>query len=193
MLLLEQVEEGGQFRIAAGVPAAAGVQDREQVACICSRFFFRLALKREGRSHLKRLRELSGILAIDLCGTPAKSGLAAQAVRSSRSRREKASRPRFPPVSGQEGIFVFVVATRVKQVGVLGAEWQVQAFFDGVEEDIVAQDMAFDGLDKGGATAFQAFEEVGATETHEAFSCAREVVELFFSAEVGFCFGEVAM
>ena len=51
-----------------------------------------------------------------------------------------------------------------------------------MEVHIIAQYVAFDGLDECLATAFEAFEEVGAAESHEALTRARKIVSY-----VGFC------
>ena len=48
---------------------------------------------------------------------------------------------------------------------------------EGVQVDVVAQDVALDRLDEGLAAAFQPFEQVGAAEAHQPLAGAGEIVE----------------
>ena len=65
----------------------------------------------------------------------------------------------------------------VEQPGVLRADGQRLAVLDGVEEDVVAQDVALDGLDEGLAAAFQPLEQVRAAEAHQPLAGAGQVLQ----------------
>ena len=49
---------------------------------------------------------------------------------------------------------------------------------DGVEEDVVAENVPLDGLQEGRAAALQAFEQVRAAESDEPLASPGQVVDL---------------
>ena len=52
-----------------------------------------------------------------------------------------------------------------------------QIVLQGVQEDVVAQDVALDRLQEDLAAAFQPLEQVGAAEAHQALAAARQVLQ----------------
>ena len=69
---------------------------------------------------------------------------------------------------GQGVVGVLVVIAGVEQFGALGAQRDVQPVLDGMQDDEVAQDVPLDGQQKGRPGTFQALEQVGAAEAHQA-------------------------
>ncbi len=130
------------------------------------------------RSRFKAAAQRSDILCVDLGGAPAKGGLTGERC------------GHFDLAEGgdralvllrclwQERLFVLIVGARVEQRGVLRAKRQVQSRFDGMQVDEVAQDVPLHRLDEGWPAALQAFEQVGATEAHQAFASVREILQL---------------
>ena len=75
-------------------------------------------------------------------------------------------------VGGHRIFGVFIVKSGVEKFGTLRSQGDVQALFDGIKHDEVAQDVAFDGEQKCWASALQPFEQVGAAKAHEPCASA---------------------
>ncbi len=78
-------------------------------------------------------------------------------------------------------VLVLIVDAAIQQRRVLRADGQRQAVLDGVQEDVVAQDVALDRLDEGLPAALQPLEQVGAAEAHQPLARAGQVVQLLAS------------
>ncbi len=130
MLLREQVEERGEFGIAASVPGTAGVQHGEQVTGISEQVLFQLGMEESRAQPLEAAAKRPGILCVDLRSAPAKGGLAVQRC-GNLDLVEGGSRALvLLRRLWQERLFVLVVGTRVEQRCVLRAQRQVQPCFN---------------------------------------------------------------
>ena len=76
-----------------------------------------------------------------------------------------------------QALGVFIDAFGVQQAGVQGADGQVEPVLDGVEIDLVAQDVPVDRLQKREATGLQPLEQVGAAKTHQPLARTPQVLD----------------
>src|SRR5664280_2312494 len=68
------------------------------------------------------------------------------------------------------GLFgILVIELRIKEFRPLATDRQRQIVLDGVETDVVPEDVAMERLKKGVAAAFEAFEETHPAKPHETF------------------------
>ena len=74
--------------------------------------------------------------------------------------------------AAHSGVCVLVVGLGIQHAGVGCADGEQLPGLDGVKEDEVAEDMAFEREQKGMAAALHAFKQVGAAEAHQSF-CRR--------------------
>ena len=75
----------------------------------------------------------------------------------------------------QPGV-ILVGEPGIKQLGILGPNRDRHVFLDRVQVDVIAKDVALDGLNEGLAAAFQTLEEVRAAKAHESLPGPRQVL-----------------
>ena len=80
-------------------------------------------------------------------------------------------------VAGGGLVVVLVVEAGVEESRFLCADGEGFPILDGVEENVIAQEMALDGKQEGLATTLQALEEVGPAKTHQAAAGPGEILE----------------
>ena len=76
-------------------------------------------------------------------------------------------------------IGILIVYAGVEHLHVLCADGDGKTVLDGVYVDVVAENMALDGLEEHRAAALQALEETGPAEAHKTLAGAGEVFDLF--------------
>ena len=79
----------------------------------------------------------------------------------------------------QRAVTVVIVVASIEQGGVLRAYGQRQAFLQGVEVDIIAQDVATHRKQERMTAAFQSLKQISAAEPDETLAGAREIVHYF--------------
>ena len=171
----QELVQGGELVIPLRVPVAALRQDLHEPGGVVTQI--------RGQRRDEEVRAQPSKAALELCRVqrihgrrPLPEVVFCTQARSlaSRARRVVLILEQFG--AGVGIIHVCIVVAGVQQPGVLCAYGQRQALVDGVEEDVVAQGVARDGLLKHLATAFEALEEVGAAEAHQAFTGPRQVL-----------------
>src|SRR5882672_8400495 len=153
--MMQRLELG----ILVGVPITTTNQHGEQAGCVARKIVRERFNKKIRAKPFEPAPELVCVRLIRLRGARAEVCLSAEIKGTPRSLLasivflEQLGAGRFV-------VYVFVVVACVEQTGILGAKRQRQVVLDGMQEDMIAQNVALYGLLKGFAAAFQALEKI---------------------------------
>ena len=141
MLLRQQFYERGELGVFCMVPIAAIVENFQKPSAIGRQILFQLRDEKIGPQPLEASLELARIETIGLGSTRLECGFIAQIQRFRVLRiLVLALRKQFS--AGALVIDIFIVVCGVQKPGILRAERQRKVVLDGVQEDVVAKDMA---------------------------------------------------
>ena len=165
--------QGKEFGVSIRVPVGTDLEDSEQ--------FFRIASQslneRIGREQrrcqpIEALFQCRRVFAVNQGGALAEILFGAQGVGFDLGVLRFADERL---VAG--GGAVIIGIARVENFGVLRADWNGEAVFKGMEEDVIPKNVAFHGEKEGVSAAFEPLKQIGAAEAHQAAAGAGQVLQ----------------
>ena len=176
--LRQQGVQGVQFRVVFRFPLPGGGQDVQQRAGVLPQGRGELTREQFRADPAEAFLEGRFVHAVHLCGAGAVGGLGqVQGVQGLIRVGGRFGGRGGLAVGAEQG--ALVVVPFVQQFGVLRADRQGFPVLQGVQEDVIPQDVAFQGLHEGRPAAFEAFEQVGAREPDQALPGTAQVVQHF--------------
>src|SRR3989337_2525428 len=168
--------EGKELCVPGRIPLADGEEHRDEGTGIGKKVISENRLEQGGSYPFEAPQSASTIKLICGLGRISEVPVRAERVRAGRFLQGLIITGFFKEIGPPNlGVFILIIDADIEKPGILGADRQWQVVVDSVEEHVVAKRVPLKRLKEDLPRTFQPLEEVGAAESHEPLSGAREV------------------